>query len=348
MAEDRRAAVGRVAADALEDAGPVVEPVAENVDLGVFPGDELTVHPDPLGLLHVCLRVGLQGRPSMPEPGWRMVGRMSSSCARCGAVTSAGARFCAACGAPLEAPGGPERKLATLVFADLVGSTELVAERDPEDAGACSSRSSRSPARCSNSTAAGSRSSSATPWSPCSASPASTVTIPTARSPRRSRWSPGSATPTSGLELRVGIESGEVLASSGGGDLAVTGEPAHAAARLQQAAAPGEVLVGERAAGACRTRGARRASTRSRRRGSRSRCRPGGSASGVTPRAARRPRSSAAAASSRSCGSPTCGPSASASRGWCWSPARPGSARRGWSASCSATLEAEDRRRQRS
>ena len=63
-----------------------------------------------------------------------MVGRMSSSCARCGAVASAGARFCAACGAPLEAPGGPERKLATLVFADLVGSTALVSERDPEDA----------------------------------------------------------------------------------------------------------------------------------------------------------------------------------------------------------------------
>ncbi len=44
-----------------------------------------------------------------------------------------GSRFCAACGAPLELPAGGERKLATIVFADLVGSTRLVAGRDPED-----------------------------------------------------------------------------------------------------------------------------------------------------------------------------------------------------------------------
>ena len=56
VAEDRRAALGLVAADALEDAGAVVEPVAQNVDLGVFPSHELAVHPDPLGLFHVCLR----------------------------------------------------------------------------------------------------------------------------------------------------------------------------------------------------------------------------------------------------------------------------------------------------
>ena len=55
------------------------------------------------------------------------------------------------------------------------------------------------------------------------------------------------------LELRIGIETGEVLASEASGDLAVTGEPVNAAARLQQAAEPGEVLVGGRAASACRT-----------------------------------------------------------------------------------------------
>ena len=53
MAEDGRAALGLVGADALEDAGAVVEAVAENVDLGVVPGDELAIHPDALGLLHV-------------------------------------------------------------------------------------------------------------------------------------------------------------------------------------------------------------------------------------------------------------------------------------------------------
>ena len=55
-----------------------------------------------------------------------------------------------------------------------------------------------------------------------------------------------------GLALRVGVETGEVLAADRDGDLSVTGEAVNAAARLQQAAAPGEVLVGERTARACR------------------------------------------------------------------------------------------------
>ncbi len=55
-----------------------------------------------------------------------------------------------------------------------------------------------------------------------------------------------------GLALRVGIETGEVLAAERDGDLSVTGEAVNAAARLQQAAAAGEVLVGERAGRSCR------------------------------------------------------------------------------------------------
>ena len=51
--EDRRAFGGLVAADALEHAGPVVEPVRADVDRGVAPVDELAVHPDLLGLAHL-------------------------------------------------------------------------------------------------------------------------------------------------------------------------------------------------------------------------------------------------------------------------------------------------------
>ena len=54
------------------------------------------------------------------------------------------------------------------------------------------------------------------------------------------------------LAVRVGIETGEVLSIQAAGDLRVTGEAVNVAARLQQAAQPGEVLVGERAARACR------------------------------------------------------------------------------------------------
>ena len=58
---------------------------------------------------------------------------MGVHCARCGAEVSDEARFCASCGAAVDAGGGRERKLATIVFADIVGSTELVDGRDPED-----------------------------------------------------------------------------------------------------------------------------------------------------------------------------------------------------------------------
>ena len=48
--EDGRAVGCLVAADALEHAGAVVQAVRPDVDLGVGPVDELTVHPDRLGL----------------------------------------------------------------------------------------------------------------------------------------------------------------------------------------------------------------------------------------------------------------------------------------------------------
>ncbi len=52
-AEDGRALWRVVAADALEDARAVVQAVNADMDLGVGPVDELAVHPDLLGLLHL-------------------------------------------------------------------------------------------------------------------------------------------------------------------------------------------------------------------------------------------------------------------------------------------------------
>jgi len=43
MAEDRRPAIGLIAADPFEDACAVVQAVREDVNLGVLPGDELPV-----------------------------------------------------------------------------------------------------------------------------------------------------------------------------------------------------------------------------------------------------------------------------------------------------------------
>src|SRR5262245_61807638 len=82
-------------------------------------------------------------------------------CANCGTELPAGAKFCFECATPAGAPGSPprfaspeaytpkhlaekiltsksalegERKQVTVLFADLKGSMELLADRDPEEA----------------------------------------------------------------------------------------------------------------------------------------------------------------------------------------------------------------------
>src|SRR5688572_216319 len=69
-----------------------------------------------------------------------------AGCASCGAPLAEGARFCSACGTPVGAAVEPvaraavepvrERKVATLLFADLVGFTALGEAHDPEHVGA--------------------------------------------------------------------------------------------------------------------------------------------------------------------------------------------------------------------
>src|SRR2546423_10176607 len=55
-------------------------------------------------------------------------------CARCGRENRTEARFCDACGAPLtEGESREERKLVSVLFADLVGSTSTAEGMDPED-----------------------------------------------------------------------------------------------------------------------------------------------------------------------------------------------------------------------
>jgi class 3 adenylate cyclase len=55
-------------------------------------------------------------------------------CPNCGLSAPAASRFCPSCGAPIseQAQRSEERKLATVLFADLVGSTKLASSQDAE------------------------------------------------------------------------------------------------------------------------------------------------------------------------------------------------------------------------
>ena len=58
------------------------------------------------------------------------------SCPACGQRNPDAARFCFACGTPFEAEASPpreERRVVTVLFADLVDSTRRAASLDPED-----------------------------------------------------------------------------------------------------------------------------------------------------------------------------------------------------------------------
>ena len=58
----------------------------------------------------------------------------------------------------------------------------------------------------------------------------------------RAAWEMKAAVPALGLRARIGVNSGEVMA--GEGDTLITGDAVNVAARLEQAAQPGEVLLG--------------------------------------------------------------------------------------------------------
>ena len=53
-------------------------------------------------------------------------------CPTCGRVNPSGAQFCLQCGTPLQGTGAAERRVVTVLFADLAGSTRLTKQLDPE------------------------------------------------------------------------------------------------------------------------------------------------------------------------------------------------------------------------
>ena len=212
------------------------------------------------------------------------------------------ARFCLACAAPLrpERAAGEQRKTVTVLFCDVTGSTALGESSDPE---AFRSLLARYFERMSGITEAPRRHVGTFIGDAVMA----VFGMPVAHEDDalracRSALDMRDALPNLGLQARIGINTGEVV---GGirGSLA-TGDAVNVAARLQQAAQPGEILIGAE-------------TLRTRRRGRGRRCARAARAQGqVEPRArlpARRDHrapmsagttraSSAEAQSSRRCG----------------------------------------------
>src|SRR3972149_5204847 len=172
-----------------------------------------------------------------------------STCAACGAVLPEPARFCPACAAPVEAkPDERERKLATIVFADLVASTELGGSQDPERTRALLERFYDAMAG-EIGTAGG------TVEKFAGDAVMAVFGAPAALEDHAERALHGALAMQRRLRelfgdtlaLRIGVNTGEVVVGKPReGSSFVTGDSVNVAARLEQASQRGEVLVGER------------------------------------------------------------------------------------------------------
>jgi class 3 adenylate cyclase/tetratricopeptide (TPR) repeat protein len=175
------------------------------------------------------------------------------TCAVCGLPVPDDARFCPNCGAVLAPSlGTEERKMVTILFADLVDSTGLAQQLDAE-------RAREVLGRFYDVVSEELRTLRGQPEKFIGDAVMAVFGLPQVHEDdavravraglairdrvRRLAHELGLETP---LEVRIGIESGETATGMGpSGQLLVTGAVVNAAARLQSASRPGEVLVGE-------------------------------------------------------------------------------------------------------
>jgi class 3 adenylate cyclase/tetratricopeptide (TPR) repeat protein len=166
----------------------------------------------------------------------------SVRCAACGSDSPAGFRFCGNCGAVLEeaVPAREVRKVVSIVFCDLTGSTALGDVTDPEALRA-TMRGYYEEMRTILERHGG------TVEKFVGDAVMAVFGVPVSHEDDalravRAAWEMRAAVPALGLRARIGVNTGEVVA--GEGDSLVTGDAVNVAARLEQAAEPGEVLIG--------------------------------------------------------------------------------------------------------
>jgi class 3 adenylate cyclase/tetratricopeptide (TPR) repeat protein len=173
----------------------------------------------------------------------------ASPCATCGTANPEGQAFCGQCGAPLDdvsikisAPAIEERKLATILFADVVGFTSFAEKTDPEVVARIVDAAFRQLTDIVTEHGGNVD-------KYMGDSMMAVFGVPLAHGDDAERAvAAGLAVRELGgdLAFSIGINSGEVMATTvgGTGEMTVIGDTVNVAARLEKVAAPGEVLCG--------------------------------------------------------------------------------------------------------
>src|SRR6266576_3618432 len=164
-------------------------------------------------------------------------------CVACGAENPEGFRHCGFCGASLAAPAAPreQRKVVTVVFCDLVGSVALGESRDPEALGALLARYFERMKTIVE--RHGGLVEKFIGDAVMAVFGVPVVHEDDALRAVRAAVEMRAALPELGVEGRIGVMTGEVV--TGTEEPLATGDAVNVAARLEQAAQPGEVLLGE-------------------------------------------------------------------------------------------------------
>ncbi len=174
---------------------------------------------------------------------------MSRVCLNCGAENPESARFCSNCATPLPREDmREERKLATVIFADLVGSTSMADEQDPE-------RTRQVLNRFYDAMSDEVERYGGTVEKFAGDAVMAAFGAPAALEDHAERALHASLAMHDRLHelfggrlaLRIGVNTGDVIVGRPReGSSFVTGDAVNMAARLEQAAEPGETIAGER------------------------------------------------------------------------------------------------------
>ncbi|MDX6539304.1 MAG: hypothetical protein QOI71_914, partial [Gaiellales bacterium] len=198
-------------------------------------------------------RAGLDGLHGRLRSIGETVTRVRT-CASCGSLEADDARFCSWCGVPLGAAARERRALISIVFCDLVGSTALGARLDPEVLRSVQGRYFDVAARAL-------RGHGGQVEKYIGDAVMCVFGLPTAHEDDALRAVRGALDLSAGvselnaglraelgieLTLRIGVNTGEVVAGHpASGHALVTGDAVNVAARLQQAAPAGSILLGQ-------------------------------------------------------------------------------------------------------